>query len=290
MNLELLETFYVLSKTKSFSKTAETLNIVQSTVSLRISELEKILGKQLISRNTRTTKLTFAGEFFLPYASRILNDLEDAKEKIKIFSYFDDKLTIGASYTILQTYLLPLFEHYLIQHPRISLKAFTGHSYAILQSLIEGEVDIAFVYQASRISRSEVILCREEEFAFVVHPDNPLAKYKEIEIEALNKTKIFYQNWGDSFNHWLKVNLPVHICFHADIDSPQFILSLIKRGIGGAFMARSTVEEAIQQKLVVEVPIVTKIPLPKLKTYAVINSLQIEKPAIKCCLEIIKNS
>ena len=42
--------FFILLETMSFSRTAEKLNVVQSTVSNPIQELEKCLRKELFTR------------------------------------------------------------------------------------------------------------------------------------------------------------------------------------------------------------------------------------------------
>jgi DNA-binding transcriptional LysR family regulator len=47
MNTEELKTFIFLSKVKNFTLAAEQLQIAQSTVTNRISELEKEVGKKL---------------------------------------------------------------------------------------------------------------------------------------------------------------------------------------------------------------------------------------------------
>ena len=72
MNTEELKTFIYLSKVKNFTLVAEQLFIAQSTVTNRISELEKEVGKKLFLRGSKTVKLTEAGEIFLRYAERIL--------------------------------------------------------------------------------------------------------------------------------------------------------------------------------------------------------------------------
>lgn len=53
MNYDFYKTFVVLAETKNFSKTAEKLNIVQSTVSNRIQELEKYLNTDLFNRTNK---------------------------------------------------------------------------------------------------------------------------------------------------------------------------------------------------------------------------------------------
>jgi DNA-binding transcriptional LysR family regulator len=64
MNIESLETFVLLSENGNFTKTAEMQYLVQSTVSNRINELEKYVGKELFIRNNKNVKLTKSGEAF----------------------------------------------------------------------------------------------------------------------------------------------------------------------------------------------------------------------------------
>ena len=58
MNTEELKTFIFLSKVKNFTLAAEQMYIAQSTVTNRISELEKEVGKKLFSRGAKTVTLT----------------------------------------------------------------------------------------------------------------------------------------------------------------------------------------------------------------------------------------
>ena len=73
MNSEELKTFIFLSKVKNFTLAAEQLSVAQSTVTNRISELEKEVGKKLFRRGSKTVTLTEEGEIFLSFAERIFN-------------------------------------------------------------------------------------------------------------------------------------------------------------------------------------------------------------------------
>ena len=64
MNSEELKTFIFLSKVKNFTLAAEQLSVAQSTVTNRISELEKEVGKRLFSRGSKTVSLTEEGQIF----------------------------------------------------------------------------------------------------------------------------------------------------------------------------------------------------------------------------------
>lgn len=61
MNLQQLETFLTVVELGSFTKTAQRLNSTQSTVSMRIAELERELGVQLPDRSQRHIRPTSKG-------------------------------------------------------------------------------------------------------------------------------------------------------------------------------------------------------------------------------------
>jgi len=79
MEIRQLKTFWTLASTRSFSRTAEVLNYVPSTVTMQIKALEEELGVKLLDRLGKTVVLTDAGEQLLPYANKILNDIEEAR-------------------------------------------------------------------------------------------------------------------------------------------------------------------------------------------------------------------
>ena len=81
MNTEELKTFIFLSKVKNFTLAAEQMFIAQSTVTNRISELEKEVGKRLFSRGSKTVTLTEEGKIFLKYAERIIELQETSVEE-----------------------------------------------------------------------------------------------------------------------------------------------------------------------------------------------------------------
>ena len=72
-----LQTFLTLAEHRNFTRTADALFIAQSTVTNRIAELEKEIGKPLFVRNKRKVTLTREGEQFLYYARKII-ELSDS--------------------------------------------------------------------------------------------------------------------------------------------------------------------------------------------------------------------
>ncbi|HET7580790.1 MAG TPA: LysR family transcriptional regulator [Bacillales bacterium] len=75
MDLEQVEAFLTVARTQNFTRAAEELNVVQSTITARIKMLEQNVGKELFKRRTRSVEITPAGETFFPYAERIMESM-----------------------------------------------------------------------------------------------------------------------------------------------------------------------------------------------------------------------
>ena len=70
--------FVKVVENHSFSKTAKRENVPVSTVSRKISELEKSLGVRLLERSTRRLRMTEIGEDYYTRCRRGLEEFEAA--------------------------------------------------------------------------------------------------------------------------------------------------------------------------------------------------------------------
>lgn len=82
MQIELLDTFLDLVETRSFHRTAERLEITQSTVSARVQVLETAVGGRLFSRSRAGTTLTTEGLKFLPHARALRHAWTEAQRAV----------------------------------------------------------------------------------------------------------------------------------------------------------------------------------------------------------------
>lgn len=265
-------------------------HIVQSTVTTRIHELEKTVGKKLFLRNKQKVELTEAGALFLPYAERMLDLFEEGKFKVNSTTSFDGRIVIGSVDSIWRNILFPVLREYLLQYPKISVKATTGHTSEIIQSLVDGVIDIALVYQPPRLSRFQVFVCHEEDFVLVVHPDHPLAQRSSIYVEELSGINLLYHNWSGPFAKWSGEALPANHLFQAQIDPAYLILSLVRQGLGPAILNRSSVKKDLSAKKVVEIPIVGPNPPPRWKTYLAVHTNKINALPIRRWLDLMAAS
>lgn len=105
MHLNRLNTFIVLAEERSFSLTAQKLNISQPAITKQIKALEKEAGFPLLNRDTMT--LTTPGSILFEEGKKLLLDWDAIYNKASL-SYAGEqgRLHIGAS-SIPGTYLLP---------------------------------------------------------------------------------------------------------------------------------------------------------------------------------------
>lgn len=75
--------FATIIKNKSFTKAAQELNLAKSTVSSRLTLLEKKLKTKLLNRTTRTLSLTQAGEILYTHCQQMTIHAQQAEDSLR---------------------------------------------------------------------------------------------------------------------------------------------------------------------------------------------------------------
>lgn len=83
MQIDQIETFLDLLQTRSFNRTADRLDVTQSTVSGRVKALEKALGERLFNRSRSGTQPTTAALRFEPHARVLRRAWADGQADVK---------------------------------------------------------------------------------------------------------------------------------------------------------------------------------------------------------------
>ena len=81
LNLNQIETLYWTVRLSSFQAAAQHLNLTQPTISIRIRELETLLGEKLLERSSKGVNLTAAGADIFADAERMLRLADDIQER-----------------------------------------------------------------------------------------------------------------------------------------------------------------------------------------------------------------
>lgn len=268
MNTEELKTFVFLSKVKNFTLAAEQLFIAQSTVTNRISELEKEVGKKLFTRGSKTVKLTEAGEIFLRYAERMLELQSISVEEMNALSSHSRKFSVGAINAAYESYVKPLVDECLKDNEITSVKVMLGHSLDLIQSLQDNMLDMVFstsplkrvgyncdVYEVDRIILVAKKGCNE-------YPDG-VTKSQLCRLPYLMCG--FTSSEAGSF---IRSLFPKNHIFRLDIDNSSKILEYLEKGLGYSFLPYKLVKDKLESGVLEEVPL-KDFTAPNITTYLI---------------------
>ena len=268
MNTEELKTFIFLSKVKNFTLAAEQLYIAQSTVTNRISELEKEVGKKLFTRGSKTVKLTEAGEIFLRYAERILELQNTSIEEMNALSSHSRKFSIGAINASYEVYVKPLVDECLKDNSITSVKVMLGHSLDLIQQLQDNMLDMAFtaiplkrlgyhcdVYDVDRVA----LVCKKgvNEYADGISKEQ-LSKIPYLMCDfTLSEAGVFIRSL-----------FPKNHLFRLDVDNSSKLLPYLENGLGYSFLPYKFVKDKIDSGILEEVKL-NDFTAPNVTTYLV---------------------
>lgn len=123
MDLNEISVFIHVVQEGSFSKAARKLGMPNSTVSSKVSSLERRLATTLIQRTTRQLKVTPAGEAFFEKCYQSLQGIQTAEREVLSTQLGPQGLLrITAPVELGSKVLPPLLARYLAAFPRVQVK------------------------------------------------------------------------------------------------------------------------------------------------------------------------
>jgi DNA-binding transcriptional LysR family regulator len=143
MNFQSIQYFLQVARRRSFSQAAEELFITQQTLSASIASLEKELGCRLFLRHI-PLELTYGGELFLQYATAYWQEYEHMnRDFAELGAGVRGCLRVGVA-SVRGRLLLPKVIHAFHElHPLVEVEVVEGKNDALLEALLEGEIDLA---------------------------------------------------------------------------------------------------------------------------------------------------
>ncbi|WP_397476013.1 LysR substrate-binding domain-containing protein [Pusillimonas sp.] len=113
--------FVDVVKAGGFRRAAEAVGMPNSTVSRRISGLEKAIGLRLLHRTTRKIDLTEAGQIYFERCKRIVDEARLAHEQLgEILAQPSGVLKASLPVEFANIYLAPLLTEFARQYPGIT--------------------------------------------------------------------------------------------------------------------------------------------------------------------------
>jgi DNA-binding transcriptional LysR family regulator len=113
--------FVEVVKVKSFRGAADAIGMPNSTLSRRISALEKSIGLRLLHRTTRKIELTQAGQIYYERCKRIVDEAKLAHEQLgEMLAKPSGVLRVSLPLDFAVTYLSPLIAKFASLYPDIT--------------------------------------------------------------------------------------------------------------------------------------------------------------------------
>lgn len=146
MDRLLLLTYMDVLETRNFNRTAERLNITQSTVSARIRQLEAALDTRLFERGRGGADPTAAGRRFETHCRSLLAGWSLAKRDVSIGGQARPRLRVSVQFSLAQSVLVDWARQLRDHVPKLDLYLEANFSEQIQRDVLTGVTDIGFVF------------------------------------------------------------------------------------------------------------------------------------------------
>ena len=286
MNIENLKTFITLSELKNFTQTADRYFIVQSTVTNRIMELEKELGKKLFIRNRKNVELTEEGQHFLTYAKRIVALESSAIEELSMLHTFSENLRIGTVNTVYDCYLIGPITEYIKKYNDISVKVIVDHSGPLLRMIQDGTIDVAFSYVPLKKSGFVCKPFMSDDLLLVTSPEN--VEYSDgITQNQLSEIGYLYCDFMVHDNGtFIRDLFPKNFSFAFEIDKLTHLPHYLMEGIGYTFLPRSLVQPYLDNGSLISVPL-KNLTAPEVQSFVIIPEGKTDVLSVERFLDVL---
>ncbi|MEX3015949.1 LysR family transcriptional regulator [Gymnodinialimonas hymeniacidonis] len=145
MQIEQVQTFLDLLETRSFNRTADRLDVTQSTISGRVKALEKALGERLFERSRSGTQPTTAALRFETHARVLRRAWADAQADVKPYGAAV-MLRIGIQHDLLDNHVADWLTALRSALPDCGFYVDGDYSRQMCRDLENGALDLGVVF------------------------------------------------------------------------------------------------------------------------------------------------
>jgi DNA-binding transcriptional LysR family regulator len=146
MHLQQLLCFVTVADEHNFTRAAARLHMAQPSLSKQINNLERELGSRLFDRGHGGVRITAVGEALMPYALRILRDVETARLEVgQLTGLSAGRIRVGALPSLCTTVLADSLQRFHAEYPAIQLHVEEAGSRELVRHLDEGGLDLAMI-------------------------------------------------------------------------------------------------------------------------------------------------
>jgi DNA-binding transcriptional LysR family regulator len=184
--------FFAVAETLSFTKAAQRLGIDQSWLSHKIRQFEASLGLNLFIRNTRNVELTRAGLALLDPARRLAEVADQARAATDMLQMaMIGIVRVGAlPFSFPDRHRTALLDRFMTEYPDVQMLVTNGPTPLLLDQLLAGRIDLAFVSAPFDMTGIDALLLRENSYCLLMPKDHALAAVPTVTAESLRGVRV----------------------------------------------------------------------------------------------------
>lgn len=252
MDLRQIEYFVRVAELGGFTRASAALGIAQPALSRQVRLLEVELRQTLLSRDGRGAVPTEAGRLLLAHGRGILHQVERAREELgKLRGALAGRVAVGLPTSLARVLTVPLTRAFDRQMPEATISISEGLSGAMLESLINGRLDVALLYNARPSPDIELTpLQREELFLVQARAHGPGTG--PITLGALAELPLVIPSRPNAIRMRVESEMAAIGCsprIALEIDGVSAILDLVADGAGHAVLSANAVASSVKPSL-----------------------------------------
>ncbi|HEY0829339.1 MAG TPA: LysR family transcriptional regulator [Bacilli bacterium] len=249
MNTHQLETLITISKTMSFRKAGEVLNLTQPAVSAQIKSLEAEFDTMLIDRNQPVT-LTDSGKVFLEHAEKVLSIMEELKQKLADLNQTPQGHIVLGTTTSIAVQILPrVLSYFQDQFPQINTTIHTMPSLQIMTSVENGSVDIGIAYLQEKNHSLETSVLYYDTFELVVSPKHEMGSLHHATVETLRNVPFIMlspDTVGRRFVDEIFKKFNIHPQIVMELSSSEEVKRMVELNLGVAIISKLSIANELR--------------------------------------------
>lgn len=252
MEIRQLKAFLAIAEAKTFTAGARRVNVTQAAISMQIRQLEDEVGLPLFTRTPRRVIMTEAGEYLLERARKILREHDSALAEIaELGGAEHGRLRIGSASAMFATMQLPsILQGLRERFANSELGVVSGTSQTLVDKIMQGEIDIAFVSMPVENSSITTDLLFSDEIVAIARPDHPAANERFISAAALAGENLILGERGGNTRRMIDdffnaANVRPNVIM--ELSRQEAINQMVENNLGVGIAGAKTVSEEIRE-------------------------------------------
>jgi DNA-binding transcriptional LysR family regulator len=247
-----LRAFVAIAESGTFTAGALRVHVTQAAISMQIRQLETEIGAKVFVRAPRHVILTEAGEQLLRRARHILREHDAALDEIAELAGAErGRLRIGsASAMVLSEQLPAILKELRKQHPAAEISVISGTSEVLVDQILGGEVDVAFVSLPVDVRGIKTERLSQDQLVAIASPRHKLAKQRTISAYTLAGERLILGERGGNTRRLIdqffaQAGTPLHVAM--ELSRQQAIKRMVEEDMGVGIVPLQSVKDEVEK-------------------------------------------